>query len=291
MTNIMKDQTKAGREDRGGIKVSRRQIGVVLAVLFILGFVSASMASTTAVTASRHRNRPNNVSDIPILNYHKIDYLNHALSISPQEFEEQMAYLHDNGYHTITPDQLMNYLNRGKKLPAKPIMITFDDGYLDNYMNAYPILKKYGFTATIFLVTNLVGNDNRFMSWDQVREMQRAGIVFGSHTVNHAVLTKLSPEDAIQELKGSRQVMQKELGEAPRYFAYPTGAYNLQIEELVRQTGYAAAFTIRYGQAGVSSDPYALERIPLFKGQRTFSSFFIRLTGAPILERLGVVRN
>jgi peptidoglycan/xylan/chitin deacetylase (PgdA/CDA1 family) len=249
--------------------------------------------STTAVVAGRNNNRAANASliDVPILNYHKIDTLHHALSIPPQEFEEQMAYLSQRGFTTITPDQLMAYLNYGKALPEKPILITFDDGYLDNYTNAYPLMKKYGFTATIFIVTSLVGHDERFMSWDQVREMQKDGFVFGSHTVTHAALTKLSREQVMEELVASRKEMEQQLGGKPRYFAYPTGAYNLQIEEMVKQAGYKAAFTIRYGQAGAESNPYAHERIPIFKGPQTFRSFFVRLNAAPLLERFGLIRN
>lgn len=274
-------------------RISRRRWFHIAIGLILLLILSSLSVSTTAGVAGRNINRfsTQNVADIPILNYHKIDYLYHALSLSPQQFEEQMAYLHDQGFNTITPDQLMDHLNHGKPLPEKPILITFDDGYLDNYTNAYPIMKKYGFTGTIFVVTSFIGVDERFMNWGQVREMKKNGFVFGSHTVSHAALTKVTREQALEELTLSRKDMEKELGTKPRYFAYPTGAYNKQIEELVKQSGYKAAFTIRYGQAGVESNPYALERIPIFRGAQTFRSFFVRLNAAPILERFGLIRN
>lgn len=240
--------------------------------------------------AGRHY-QPAALTDIPVLNYHKVDDTGIPLSLAISEFEEQIRYLAENGYHTITPDQLMGYLKYGRGLPDKPILITFDDGYRDNYTNAYFVLKKYGFTATVFLVTNLVGSDDRYLTWDQVREMQKNGIVFGSHTVNHLPLTKMSPDEALAELAGSAAAIERELGAKPRYFAYPTGAYTLKTEELVRQAGYRAAFTIRYGQVGVESDPYALERIPVFHSGKTFRSFYYRVEGAPLLERLGLVRN
>ncbi len=275
------------------IRFSRRQGCLIILGLIFLLVLASSAVSTTAVVAGHNTNRAASVAlaDVPILNYHKIDTLYHALSIPPQEFEEQMAYLYQNGFTTITPEDLMAYLNHGKALPEKPILITFDDGYLDNYTNAYPIMKKYGFTATIFLVTNLVGHDERFMTWDQVREMQQDGFVFGSHTVSHTPLTKLTREQAMEELVNSRKEIEHQLGTKARYFAYPTGAYNLQVEEMVKQAGYKAAFTIRYGQAGTDSNPYALERIPIFRGQQTFRSFFVRLNAAPILERFGLIRN
>ncbi len=273
------------------LRVSKRHVCLLFAVGLVLLFIALAVAGTTSVVASHNQDHTMNLTDVPVLNYHKVDNINHSLSISPPEFEEQMQYLHDNGYHTITPDQLVAYLKYGSTLPEKPIMLSFDDGYLDNYTNAYPIMKKYGFTATIFVVTNLVGRDPRFMNWDQAREMQQEGFVFGSHTVNHVVLTKLSSEEALNELVDSRLEIEQQLGKPPLYFAYPTGAYNMQIEDLVRRAGYKAAFTIRYGQVGQDSNIYALERIPIFKGQKTFRSFFIRLNAAPILERLGIIRN
>ncbi|HMM20346.1 MAG TPA: polysaccharide deacetylase family protein [Selenomonadales bacterium] len=247
------------------------------------------MSGTRAV-AGRVR-EPQNLADVPVLNYHKVDTFQHSLSLAPQEFEEQIRYLSEHGYHSISPDMLMDYIERGKPLPDKPVLITFDDGYRDNYTNAFPILKKYGFTATIFLVTGLVGRDPRFLTWEQAREMQQAGFVFGSHTVHHAALTALSQDEAFAELTESRLEIERQLGAKPRYFAYPTGAYNLRTAELVRKAGYRAAFTIRYGEVGLNSDFYALERIPLFKVAHSFRSFYYRLTAAPLLERLGIIRN
>lgn len=264
---------------------------IIFAIILIFLVIVGSEIGTSPVVAGRNESNIINLKDVPVLNYHKVDVLNHALSVSPQEFEEQMEYLHKNEYNTITPDQLMAYLKYGKQLPDKPIMITFDDGYLDNYTNAYPIMKKYDFTATIFVVTNLVGHDPRFMTWDQVREMQQNGNVFGSHTVNHQSLTNIGNEQVVNELSQSRDEITRQLGKPPKYFAYPTGTYNQKIEDIVRSTGYKAAFTIQYGQVGADSDLYALERIPIFKGQKTFRSFFIRLNGAPILEGLGIVKS
>lgn len=274
------------------LRFSRRHgYFIVIGLIFLLILATSTISTTAVVAGHNSRGVSTELTDVPILNYHKVDTLYHALSISPRDFEEQMAYLAQNGFTTITPDDLMAYLNHNKVLPAKPILITFDDGYLDNYTNAYPILKKYGFTATIFLVTNLVGHDERYMTWEQVRQMQRDGFVFGSHTVSHAALTNLSREQIMEELQTSRQEIERQIGIKTKYFAYPTGAYNLQVAELVKQAGYRAAFTIRFGQAGTESNLYALERIPIFGGQQTFRSFFVRLNAAPILERFGLIRN
>ncbi|MEG6585932.1 polysaccharide deacetylase family protein [Dendrosporobacter sp. 1207_IL3150] len=265
-----------------------KAVAIVLMLLLVAIGLVGSRASSISVNSNLTKNSRIN---IPILNYHKVDDQNIALSVSPQEFDEQMGYLKSQGYNTISPDVFLSYIKGGQNLPPKPIIITFDDGYLDNYSNAYPILKKYGFTATIFLVTNLIGNDSRFMNWDQVREMQQSGFIFGSHTVNHTPLTKISTNSVKNELIQSRAKIKKELGYEPCFFAYPTGAYDLNSMKLVREAGYDAAFTIRYGQVGPESNLYALERIPIFKGQRTFQSFFVRLKFAAVLERLGAIRN
>jgi len=274
------------------VQVNKRRVYVFkqVTVVVALVFLALSVVSSRTIVVSKNT-QSKNCTYVPVLNYHKVDYQSIALSIAPKEFEEQMEFLYNNGYHTISPDQLVANLQQGEPLPDKPILITFDDGYLDNYINAYPIMKKYGFTATIFIVTSLVGRDERFMTWDQVSEMQQNGFVFGSHTVNHLPLTKLNADQVRYELNESRREIARRIGYEPRYFAYPTGAYNFQIAELVRESGYRAAFTIRYGQVGSDSNLYALERIPIFKGQRTFQSFFIRLRFAPILERMGIIRN
>lgn len=273
------------------MNIKKGQINIVIGLIIIFFLIALSKFGTHSVVASYNKSNPINLQEVPILNYHKVDILNHALSVSPREFEEQMEYLYQNGYHTITPDQLMAYLKSGKPLPDKPILITFDDGYLDNYTNAYPILKKYGFTGTIFIVTNFISKDERFMTWDQIKEMQQNGMIFGSHTANHKSLTSLTKEQVLDELSQSRDEITRQLGKAPKYFAYPTGTYNGEIEDMVRKTGYKAAFTIEYGQVGADSDIFLLQRIPIFKGQKTFRSFFIRLNGAPVLEELGIIKN
>lgn len=272
-------------------KMDRQQIRLSLAIVLCLLIVAVLTVSSTPVAVGNVRGYSFSAGDVPVLNYHKVDNYHHALSIPPQEFEEQIKYLYENGYNSISPDQLMNYLKYGTDLPEKPILITFDDGYLDNYTNAYPILKKYGYTATIFLVTNLVGHDQRFLTWEQVKLMENDGFFFGSHTANHIPLTQVDSQKVESELIQSREEIRNKLGKPPKYFAYPTGVYNTETEEIVKKTGYEAAFTIQYGRVNSSSNLYALERIPLFKGQRTFQSFFIRLNGAPILERFGAIRS
>ena len=256
----------------------------------LLVFLSTLVASSGSVAAGGDGVAPLQVASVPVLNYHMVGDLNQALCISAANFEEQMKYLADNGYNTITPDQLMDHLKRGVPLPEKPVMITFDDGYVDNYTIAYPILRKYGHKAVFFLIAGYINNDPRFMNWQQVKEMSNNGMIMQSHTVHHVNLTKLSPEDALKELTESKEIIQREVGKPVRYLAYPTGATDKATVQLVRKAGYRGAFSVRFGEAGPDSNLFSIERIPIFRSARTFRSFFLRLNAAPILERFGLIR-
>ena len=215
---------------------------------------------------------------IPVLNYHIISNQKiNTLAITPQEFEEQMAYLHNNGYTTISPDQLLDYIQYKAPLPDNPILITFDDGYRDAYLEAYPILKKYNYTATIFLITDYVENNSRYLNWDQVEEMHDNGFTFGSHTLDHISLSGASNEYVEYQLTKSREAIEWHLKEPIKYFAYPGGFYSKTTTQLLKQAGYRGAFTVNLGRDKTNSDIFALSRIPIFKSTNTFRSFWLRL--------------
>lgn len=259
-------------------------------LLFFLSTLAASSGSVSAGVQPDVMGYVNTTS-VPVLNYHMVGDLNLALCVSAEGFEQQMKYLSDNGYTTITPDQLIAHLKRGEPLPEKPVMITFDDGYLDNYTIAYPILKKYGHKAVFFLIAGYIGTDQRFMNWQQVKEMSDNGMIMQSHTVNHVDLTKLAPDEAYQELLTSKRLVEETVGKPVRYLAYPTGAFNKTVVQTAKRAGYRAAFSVRFGEAGADSNLYAIERIPIFRSSRTFRSFFLRLNAAPLLERFGLIRQ
>ena len=141
-----------------------------------------------------------NGTKVLVLNYHKIDHTFISLAVRPEDFDHQMKYLRDNGYHTISPDELYEALAGSGNLPENPVMITFDDGYEDNYTNAYPILKKYGFKATIFVVTGFLDKHKKgYLSWDEAREMNKNGINIESHTVNHRSMTDLTDDELLRK--------------------------------------------------------------------------------------------
>jgi len=226
-------------------------------------------------------------SGIPVLNYHQINNEAHnVLTLSSYEFDAQMAYLHKQGYTAISPDQLADYLQYGKELPSNPILITFDDGYEDNYRVAYPILQKYNLTATIFLITDFVNNNKRYLNWNQIREMQANGFTFESHTLSHIFLTNASDNDVRSQLTKLREALEWRLKQKIEYLAYPGGAYDQRVITIAKQTGYRAAFTIDFGRDTINCGLFTLNRIPIFSGTHTFLHFWLRLKFTPVLNAL-----
>ena len=165
-----------------------------------------------------------------------------------------MQFLDQKGYHTITPDELYHGLLGETELPPNPVLITFDDGYLDNYTNAYPILKKYHMKATIFVVPGFTNVNKNYLTWEHMLEMEQNGITIESHTLNHKALEGLTDDQIRAELRDSKQRLEERLGHPVEYLAYPTGTYNLHIASLVKEVGYRAAFTVKYGNVDLGSN-------------------------------------
>ena len=162
---------------------------------------------------------------IPILLYHRIDIspTDSRYYVTPEKFEAQMKLLHDWEYTIITTTQLVQAITQGTALPPRPMLITFDDGHLDNYTAAFPIMQKYGFTGVLYLVTNYIGAD-QYMDTAQALEMYNAGWEVGSHSQNHYDLTKLDPDKQRAEIVESRTILEQQLGIPILTFAYPFGA-------------------------------------------------------------------
>jgi peptidoglycan/xylan/chitin deacetylase (PgdA/CDA1 family) len=262
-------------------------------ILLLLFFAAAVCFLAQRPEQSKAAGSADSVSGpkVIVLNYHKVDHMNHSLSVQPPDFEQQMAFLKDNGYHTITPHEMYMAFTDGAPLPSNPVLITFDDGYADNYTYAYPILKKYGMKAAIFVITSLMGKPG-YLTWGQAAEMEASGVVsIESHTVNHGSLTELTDEQVRYELTEAKHDIEQRLGKEVEFLAYPTGAYNLHIASLVQEAGYKGAFTVRYGNMDRSANFYAIERVPIFHTSDTFASFLERLKFVPLFERIGWAKN
>ena len=205
---------------------------------------------------------------IPVLLYHYVgaeapDYP--YLNVATPEFSRQMKELRERGYRSVSLGDLTAYMQGSPvKLPEKPVLITFDDGYEDNYTQAFPVLKQEGFRAAIFMVQSNFNRKNR-LSVQQIQEMEQAGIEIGSHTRSHPNLTKLAASALEQEVGQSRRGVERLAGRPIDYFAYPGGFYNLEVLEKTAQSGYAGAFTVLPGVNRPDKDnPYLLRRIPVF---------------------------
>lgn len=185
---------------------------------------------------------------LPILMYHYIrrppstaaDLLGYRLSVSPEDFQAQMDWLYFNHYHPVTFDQIRAYFAGRAPLPSKPLVITFDDGYSDLYTAAFPILQAHGFTAVAYIVSGFV-DQQRYVTHDQVLQMDRAGIEIASHTVNHADMAHASYGMAAFQLVQSKHWLETLVGHSVVDFAYPSGRYNYQTIQLLSQYGYNTA--------------------------------------------------
>ncbi|WP_405761607.1 polysaccharide deacetylase family protein [Anaerovibrio slackiae] len=228
---------------------------------------------------------------VMVLNYHKVVDEHMSLSVPLADFEQHMKWLKEYGYTSITPEELYEFIVNGSELPEKPVLITFDDGYKDNYTNAYPIMKKYGFKGTIFVVTGFLGVYGNYMTWEQAKELADNGFSIESHTYSHKSMTEASDEEISKELTKSRDTIKNKLGIEADFMAYPTGTYNLHIAELVQKAGYKGAFTIKYDNVSRESNVYALERVPIFHTENTNKDFLERIQYLPLLYKYGWVKN
>jgi peptidoglycan/xylan/chitin deacetylase (PgdA/CDA1 family) len=167
---------------------------------------------------------------------------------------------------------------RREPLPRKSVVITFDDGYTDNYDHAYKILKKYGYPATIFVPSDLVNNEG-YLNWVQMRKMINNGITIGSHTRRHAYLPDLSIEEQWDEIAASKKILETNLGVAVDYFSYPIGGFNDAIKQLVKKAGYKGATATNRGYDRLNKDVFELNRIRFSDKDHRIDYLWMKLSG------------
>lgn len=208
---------------------------------------------------------------MPVLMYHSISTkYDLSICVSPEEFEQQMKWLYENGYSTVNIEDFSRALAGEAILPEKPIMISFDDGYNDNYNVAWPIMEKYGFRATFFIVT--AGVDPFNMDWNQLRDLHEKGNSIGSHTSNHKNLSKLDCGSQEMQLRQSKCDLENNLGIDITAFCFPYGMYNNTTLSLLPQLGYTMSFTINEGRVHSGDNAYELKRIHV-RGGMPFEQF------------------
>jgi peptidoglycan/xylan/chitin deacetylase (PgdA/CDA1 family) len=206
---------------------------------------------------------------VPILMYHHIavpppdaDAIRLDLSVPPANFEVQLRYLAEAGYESISLRDLLYHLTIGQPLPPKPIILTFDDGYVDNYANAFPLLKKHGFTATFFIITDFVDwGYEEYMTWDQLREMAEEGMEIESHSRDHPDLRGKPLDYLIWQILGPKEAIEAHTGHTVRFFSYPSGMYEEEVVKVLQSAHYWGAVAITQGADQSSEQPFEFQRI------------------------------
>jgi peptidoglycan/xylan/chitin deacetylase (PgdA/CDA1 family) len=206
----------------------------------------------------------------PVLTYHRVsDSLD--LSITRQrigQFQRGIRFLCEQGYKAVKLDEM---LNPGEAESEKKVALTFDDAYQDFYLNAFPVLQKFGLTACIFVITGYVGEyanwdyswgrkKKRHLTWEQMRELSVAGFDFGSHTVNHPDLTKIPKRFVEYELRKSKEILEGNLGQRVDFLSYPFGRYNRYVQEEAERSGYKGAFTLCSNTEGDGLETFSQSR-------------------------------
>jgi peptidoglycan/xylan/chitin deacetylase (PgdA/CDA1 family)/2-polyprenyl-3-methyl-5-hydroxy-6-metoxy-1,4-benzoquinol methylase len=228
---------------------------------------------------------------LPILMYHRVapegaDNMS-RYRVSPAVFEEQLQYLKDSGYYSPDLNDWMISITTLKPLPGLAVVFTFDDGYQDFFEYAWPLLRKYGFKAIVFLVSDYVGKQNAWdkaygeelplMGWQEILELEQQGVEFGSHTVTHKPLTSLSPTDIVLEGARSRTELQGSLQKAVKLFAYPYGDTDDIVSHLIGACGYTLGFSCESKLSSYNDDAMRLPRIEI-EGSFSLKEFVSKLS-------------
>ncbi|MGV4984880.1 polysaccharide deacetylase family protein [Streptomyces sp. NRAIS4] len=214
---------------------------------------------------------------VPILMYHSVatapNDATRVLSVAPEAFTEQMALIGDLGLTPVTTADLAARWRTGRPLPARPVLITFDDGYEGVHRHALPVLAKHGFPATLFVSTGWIrgaydtgGGLDTMLDWGQVRELAAAGVEIGGHSHTHPQLDQLDDRALCEELGRCTEIVADELGARPASFAYPYGYSSRRVRQAVRANGYAQALAVGNALARRRQGPYALRRVTVRRG-------------------------
>jgi len=240
------------------------------------------------------------VSGIPILTYHAFSRGSEPASryvIDEHKFTNQMAWLKRMRYSVLSLSEYIRLRLEYRLPPTRSVVVTFDDGYADNLRIALPILRRYGFSATIFLVSGRVGATNdwahnnglinrHLLSWDDIKKMQDEGIDFGAHSRTHLSLLSLTAEKMQNEIRGAKNDLECKLSVPINYFAYPYGEFNSTIKNFVEQSGYNGACSVEWGLNTLRTSLFKLRRIEVFGTDSPIRFLFkLRFGGGRILSR------
>lgn len=222
-----------------------------------------------------------NSQRIPVLMYHRIGIARngweHKYCISPKNFAAHMHALRDGGYQACSARNFIDWLRGDIQLPEKTLLITFDDGYLGVFEHGLPVLRELKWPAVMFLVSRLIGDKDSWyqrenplqqthplVSIEHIQSMRTQGFSFQSHSRSHPDLRGQDETALTDEVRGSREDLERILGESIEYFAYPYGHYNEEVIDSIKKAGYKAAFSVQPGFNRPGMDPYRIRRIDVF---------------------------
>ena len=223
---------------------------------------------------------------VPVLSYHDLSPVeSNEMTVSQEMFEQQMGLLKEKGYRVISMDQLFDFLEFKASIPPKSVVITIDDGWFSAYEIAFPILKKYGYAATLFVYTDIIDTTPKALSWNLLREMAAQGIDVQCHTQSHRNLTLPEKKESFKgyfhnlerELSGCKETIRRKLNLEVKYLAYPSGDTTPLVIELAKKLGYRGAFTLKGGGNPFFIHPYRVNRSVVY-GDFTLSEFEKNLT-------------
>lgn len=207
---------------------------------------------------------------VPVLTYHRVAPLSAVgqldLKVDPANFAAELQALHDAGYHTISQAQLFGALYKGTPLPPRPIIITVDDGYVDDVRTILPDLVRLRMIATFFVITGRM-NEPGFLDAAQIRQLDRAGMDVGDHTAHHVDLRALTASQLADETAGSRRALERVLGHPVYFFAYPFGAYDSTVVQAVHAAGFTMAYTTQSGITESTANPLTWPRLHVSRAQ------------------------
>lgn len=217
---------------------------------------------------------PTGYQVVPVLTYHKLSRngVPDAMTVREADFEAQMRFLRENGHRVIPLDDLFEFLQFRRQIPARSVVITFDDGWRSVYDIAWPILKKYGYPATLFVYTDLIVGSRETLSWEQVRELSRNGFDLQGHSKTHRYLGRKERKESSRdyseavrkEIVESAKIIRKHTGREVKYLAYPYGDTNALVSETTRKEGYKLAFTVERTSAPFFANDYHVSRSMIF---------------------------
>lgn len=253
-----------------------RETGIPIFVLFfILLFISFgyyfaygvgstddSKSSTSQTTISSAQLK------VPILVYHSVRPIYDGMSdevkqftVTPESFESQLQYLRDSGYFAVSFDDLVDAMEGKRILPANSVVITLDDGWQNQYIYAFPLLRKYNMPATFFIFTNAIGHTN-YLTWNQVRELSASNMTIGSHSKSHPHLNLITDENKLRdEIAGSKSIIERHIGKRIDIFAYPFGGSTDSTASFVKKSGYKVGRRFSGGTYTLGDDPFTIKGI------------------------------